>query len=449
MHVIVIGGGIGGLALAQGLRKAGVSVAVYERDSGPASRWEGYRIHIDPAGARSLRACLPENLWQAFLATCGPGGDFGFVTEGLRELVVVEESIAYPAVSDPAEGHYAADRPTLRRLLRAGLGDVVRFGAEFTRYEHTADGRVAAVFADGSRAVGDVLVGADGASSRVRRQRLPQARSVSAGAVGMAHKIWLTEEITGLVPERLLTGMNIVMVDQRCFMFTSVFTPPPGAAEALAEADGGPEPASLKRPYLLCALVAHPDVLPQGVTELTGDALARVVDTLIADWSPDLRRLLARADPESLGAISFNASEPVPAWASGNVTVLGDAVHTMPPIGGLGGNTALRDARLLTRMLTAAHRGERELVPAIAAYEEQMREYGYAAVRSALAEKDQVLANTGAFGQIMLRTWFRICAKVGPLRRRTFRQGFAHSAPRAWETETPGSRENEPVTTGV
>ncbi len=55
------------------LRRAGVPVAVFERDEHPASRWEGYRIHVDRAGARSLRACLPDHLWRAFPATAAPG----------------------------------------------------------------------------------------------------------------------------------------------------------------------------------------------------------------------------------------------------------------------------------------------------------------------------------------------------------------------------------------
>jgi 2-polyprenyl-6-methoxyphenol hydroxylase-like FAD-dependent oxidoreductase len=145
--VIVVGGGIGGLCLAQGLRKNGVAVEVFERDLAAGSRWEGYRIHVDPAGARSLRACLPDVLWEAFLATSGAGGDFAFLTEQLEVLMVVEESIMYPGAADPAEGHYAVDRATLRRLLLAGLQDVVHFDAEFTSYEVGEDGRVTAVFA--------------------------------------------------------------------------------------------------------------------------------------------------------------------------------------------------------------------------------------------------------------------------------------------------------------
>lgn len=59
---------------------------------------------------------------------------------------------------DPVEGHYTVDRRTLRRLLFSGLDNVVHFGAEFVRYER-ADGCPVAVFGDGRRASGDLLVG--------------------------------------------------------------------------------------------------------------------------------------------------------------------------------------------------------------------------------------------------------------------------------------------------
>jgi AcrR family transcriptional regulator len=55
MHVLIIGGGIGGLCLAQGLRRRGVSVAVYERDGTPDARLQGYRLSIEPPAARAAR----------------------------------------------------------------------------------------------------------------------------------------------------------------------------------------------------------------------------------------------------------------------------------------------------------------------------------------------------------------------------------------------------------
>lgn len=441
LHVIVIGAGIGGLCLAQGLRRAGVTVEVHERDAEPGSRWEGYRIHIDPAGARSLRACLPGPLWEAFLATSGPGGDVGFVTEQLDELVVVEESITYRSgVADPGEHHYAVDRRTLRRLLLAGLDDVVRFGAELVRYEHTDDGRVVAIFADGRRAVGDVLVGADGVSSRVRRQYLPHAEPVAAGVGGVAHKLFLTDDTRRWVPPRLQSGMNLVMADEPVSLFTSAYEPPPAARSTLDAVAGG-SPEGIDAPYILCALNAAPALLPDDLTALDDDAVRRVADGLTARWHPDLRRLLAESDPASRSGLMFTVSPEVPPWDSTNVTVLGDAIHTMPPTGGLGGNTAMRDARLLAQLLTEVARGERDLLAAVGEFEAEMRDYGYAAVRGALSVRDQMLS-TGALGAFATRAWFRLCAAVPALRRLSFRGGDwrdALAAPRDWERSAPAA----------
>ena len=417
MQILIIGGGIGGLALAQGLRRAGVDVAVHERDHGVGSRWEGYRIHINPTGARALHAVLPADGWREFLATAGPGGDFGFLTEQLDELVVVEESIMYPGAVDPTEDHYAADRATLRRVLMSGLDDTVRLGSEFVGYEQLPDGRVEARFADGSTAVADLLVGADGPSSRVRGQLLPDANPVDAGVTGIAHKIWL-DDGTRAELGRLGTGMNAIQPNAPCFLFTSVFEPP--AATGI-------------RPYVLCALVTRPELLPPDVTELDPAALRAVADVVVAGWHPQLRRALAASDPESRSAVAFNAAPPVPTWTSGPVTVLGDAIHVMPPIGGLGGNTALRDAHLLSRLLPTVDRGERGLLDAVAEYEAEMREYGTAAVEYALAQAGQLLTR-GAAATAGARAFFRLAAAVGPLRRRAFANGWAApAAARSWE----------------
>jgi 2-polyprenyl-6-methoxyphenol hydroxylase-like FAD-dependent oxidoreductase len=66
------------------------------------------------------------------------------------------------------------------------------------------------------------------------------------------------------------------------------------------------------------------------------------------------------------------------------VTVLGDAIHCMSPFMGLGAGTALRDARLLATRLIEVSRGERELLDAVGAYEREMLDYGFAAVRESL-----------------------------------------------------------------
>ena len=123
------------------------------------------------------------------------------------------------------------------------------------------------------------------------------------------------------------------------------------------------------------------------------------------------------------------AAEPVDPWPSDPVVLLGDAIHTMPPVGGLGGNTALRDAHLLSRLLGA---GEAP-IPAIARYEQEMCEYGFAAVRASLATQRQGLMSN-RLGVAAARTWFRVADHALVLRRLTFGKTWSAQADaRPWE----------------
>jgi 2-polyprenyl-6-methoxyphenol hydroxylase-like FAD-dependent oxidoreductase len=147
LHVLIVGASYGGLALAHGLGRAGVSCALYEARRGRADGRAGSRAAIDPMGSRALKECLPPDVFAALLATgaCAP---------------------PHPAAA-PAW-------PPLRQLLRTGLEDRVHFGKEFTHYQRRADGTVTAFFADGGSASGQVLVAADGAHSAVRAQYRPE-----------------------------------------------------------------------------------------------------------------------------------------------------------------------------------------------------------------------------------------------------------------------------------
>jgi 2-polyprenyl-6-methoxyphenol hydroxylase-like FAD-dependent oxidoreductase len=379
-EVLIIGAGIGGLCLAQGLRKAGIPVRVYERDTRPGSRWEGYRIAINADGAAALEACLPEPLWRAFLATSGSGGPFTVLSPGLDPLFRRDED---------DDARFAVDRATLRRLLLAGLDDVVRFGARFDRYRVEGE-RVTAVFTDGRTATGGLLVGADGTGSPVCKQYLPQAQVVDAEVGGLAVKLHLTDATRAWLPEGLRTGMNLITDGAGVALFTSVYDPPAGARAAL-EAATGPQPEIDFAPYVLGALNADPAHLPVDLTRLDADALRALGESMIAGWHPALRRMLAESEPASRGGLLFSATAETPPWPSTRVTVLGDAVHAMPPTGGLGGNAALHDARTLVAELTA-----RPWQAAVPAYEAELRAHGYAALREALTIRDHMLGRSPA-----------------------------------------------------
>jgi 2-polyprenyl-6-methoxyphenol hydroxylase-like FAD-dependent oxidoreductase len=422
-HVVVIGGGIGGLCLAQGLKAAGISVAVYERNSSDA--WpEGYRIHINPVGSKALHECLPPVLWDLFVATAGkPPAGLGFLTEQLEELVIIGEAFMSNQTGSSTDAHYPVNRIALRHLLLAGMQDVIHFDKTFEHYQQAADGKVTAFFADGTSATGDVLVAADGANSRVRKQYLPHARRVEIDAAGIGGKLPLTEQTRAWLPRQFLSQMNLMMAPSQYTVFTAPFEQ---AHMSLAARNRIREKAKVlgldedllidnSQDYMLWAFIALNDAFPSDVRSLDGCALQRLVGQIIETWHPDLRRLLVESDPDSVSFNPFKTMLPVAPWQSTNVTLLGDAIHNMPPVGGLGGNMALHDARVLAHKLIAVYRGELPLVSAIQAYEVEMRASGFAAVRAAL-HKTRQASSPNRIARMAARGWFRLCNAVPPLK---------------------------------
>ncbi|MEJ3745318.1 NAD(P)/FAD-dependent oxidoreductase [Actinomycetes bacterium KLBMP 9797] len=394
-NVLVIGGGIGGLCLAQGLRRAGVDVTVYERTHSRDDWLQGYRIHINPRGNEALRDCLAPENWQAFLRTVSHGESFAFVTEDLRDLLVLDPEFL-GGDPDPAHQHYGVSRIKLREVLLTGLDGVVRHGKVFERYERTADGRVVAHFADGSSAVGDLLVGADGANSRVRGQLLPHARRLDTGVITIAGKYF---HATGAdLPPELTARVNNVLPAGRGSLFTAVW-----------RADDGGD-------YTLWGYADAAGQFP-GLDQLGGAELRDLVHDKIGDWHPALRRLVAASDPDTVNAIRIRSATPVEPWPTGPVTLLGDAIHNMTPMAGIGANTALRDASLLCRQLIAVRDGRAGLVPAVREYERQMIDYGFAAVKQSLRNAKQA-ANPR--GRRVFRTVLRTAAAVPSLKRAMF-----------------------------
>jgi len=413
LNVMIIGAGIGGLCLAHGLRRAGISVTVYERTEARTDWLQGYRIHINPNGSRALHACLPPAAWQAFLDTVSVGGGFGFTTERLDDLIRFTAAEITPA-GGPEDRHYGVSRISLREVLLSGMDDAVRLGCEFTHYETTADGRVTAHFADGGTATADVLIGADGANSRIRRQLLPHARRVDVGVVAIAGKHLLAD---ATLPSVLTRDANLVIPKGRGSFFTAAWHPGP---RTIASPDDAPEPVLLDNTsaYVLWAYTdaaAAFDAEP--VEALSGADLRRLVLARTGEWAAGLRDVVAGSDPRTVKAIRIRSAAPVGAWETGRVTLLGDAIHNMTPMAGVGANTALRDAALLCRKLTEVAAGTTAVVPALHDYEREMLEYGFAAVRQSLRSAQQA-GSTSRLSRAVFRATLRATDALPPLRRR-------------------------------
>ncbi|MFD4670688.1 FAD-dependent oxidoreductase [Lentzea sp. NPDC058450] len=385
MRIAVIGGGIGGLCLAHGLRKAGVDVAVYERDLSRTDRLQGYRVHINPDGAAALRECLPAASWERFEQGAGSGGNgFGFLDQRLRPLLVLDPE---------EEKHYSASRITLRQVLLDGLD--VRFGRRFERYEQGDD--IKLHFEDGSIESCDLLVGADGIRSRVRQQYLPHAGTEKIGVTAIAGKLFLDDN--DWVPRELVDRANTIIPTTRAGMFLA-------AHDGLGVTDEDDLLFDNVRPYLMWAYAAA-DMTVHGGQDLKAEVLRR-----IAKWSPDLTRIVEASPRETVSEWRLRSSKPIDRWRPTNVTVLGDAIHAMTPMRGIGANIALKDARLLARCI--AEGGD-----AIARYEKEMYDYGFAAVRDSLKAARQ-FADGGPVARTIFKTVLRTAAAVPALKRAMF-----------------------------
>jgi 2-polyprenyl-6-methoxyphenol hydroxylase-like FAD-dependent oxidoreductase len=407
--IMIIGAGVGGLCLAQGLRLSGVPVNVFERDQSGTSPVEGYRLSISATGSRAFKACLPQKVSETLaMRSAEPSRAVTFLDHRMNRLLAI-------TLTDrnrrSVESEHPISRTALRRVLLEGLDDIVHFGKTFVAFEDGADGRVTALFSDGSRATADVLVGADGANSHVRSQLLPEVKRADTGIVAVRGKLPLDECNRARFPEALLRGPTPIMGPQGCFLFVSAV-----AYDDLAGEPADPEDEEVgdREAYLMWGFSARRERFGgEPLERLTAGDLKRSVERLIREWHPDLRRLVEETDPGTIKSFSVKTSTPVRPWRTRNVTLLGDALHNMPPYRGVGANSALWDAALL-RETIAAQNQDRPLVEHLAAYERRMIKHGFRAVRASLATMAQ-FHSENLFRRTLTKAFLRTLDHAPPL----------------------------------
>jgi 2-polyprenyl-6-methoxyphenol hydroxylase-like FAD-dependent oxidoreductase len=380
----VIGAGLGGLCLAQGLHKAGVEVAVYEHDAGLAIRTQGHRVHIDSRGEQALSECLPSSLYELFLSTRGQPSK-GITV--FRNIDGQLQEVATQPFPESSSDEFitvgsAVDRLTLRQILLAGLENITHFNKEFVHFEQQEDGRVLAYFADGTRASGDVLVAADGVGSRIRQQFLPHAQVLDTGMRWLGGKTLLTDEIIRLLPESIHERFAMVSGPQPALMIGCVwFRTPPG--QAAAQFWPG---LSFRHTddYLMWGLLGNREQFPfpdEDLQAMDSPALQRAAVELANNWYPSLSPFTLQADPAESFFLTMRRSVPIEHWQTSSITLLGDAIHVMPA-NGSGANSALRDASQLERSLITVSSQGMPLYQALHDYENEMLRSGFGAVRT-------------------------------------------------------------------
>jgi len=338
--IAIIGAGLGGLVAARVLHTRGIESTVFDLEADRHARVQGGMLDIhEYNGQQALRAA---DLWEPFTALIHPGG------EAMR--ILSHTGAVLREESDTGDlGRPEVDRGQLRDVLIDSLPDgTIQWGRKVTdiRPVDGAVGRHEVTFDDGRTVTTDLLIGADGAWSRVR-PLLSRARPTYTGVSFVEGDLFDADAAHPAEAAAMGAGMLFAFRGETGIL-------------GHRETDG-----SLH--FYLGYRAPEDWVDTIDFSDTT--AAKRAVLDLLPGWDDALRGLVANADtpltPRRINALPVGHRwDRVP-----GVTLLGDAAHVMSPFAGEGANLALHDGALLALAL-AGHRGDPEA--ALSAYEAEM-----------------------------------------------------------------------------
>ena len=317
-EIAIIGGGIGGLAAAAFLHRAGLPATVYEQAA--ELREIGAGVVVAPNAARLLRALGVLDAFSERAVALDTGWEFRRWRDG---RVLSSEDLATRCEALFGERTYTAHRADLLEAVRRAVPAAsVRLGKRCVALDQDGP-RPVLRFADGDRAGADVVIGADGIHSMVRAALTEPVPPVYSGLCAFR----------ALVPA----------ADAPAFARLPAQTLWLGPGHHLVH-----YPVSAGEFVNLVAFAPAGDYTTESWTA-TG-----TVEELLAEfagWDERLRALLRAAGTPGRWALLDRA--PLTRWTRGPVTLLGDAAHPMFPFFGQGAAQAIEDAATLARCLAA------------------------------------------------------------------------------------------------
>jgi 2-polyprenyl-6-methoxyphenol hydroxylase-like FAD-dependent oxidoreductase len=335
--IAIIGAGLGGLTLARVLHVHGIASTVYEAEASANARAQGGMLDIHQNnGQLALKAA---GLFDQFLGIIHAGGQATRILDRHGNVLLDEPD-------DGTGGRPEVPRGELRRILLDALpAGTVRWGCKLVAVTALGDGRHMLGFADGSTVTTDLLVGADGAWSKVR-PLLSDAKPVYVG--------------TSFIETYLFDSDTQHKASAEAVGGGALFAVAPGKGIAAHR-----EPDGVLHTYV--ELSKPKEWIDSIDFSDPKTALARVAAEFNG-WAPALTALITDGETDPVPR-PIHALPVEHRWARvPGVTLLGDAAHLMAP-SGEGANLAMFDGAELGKAI-AAHPGDVEA--ALGAYEKEL-----------------------------------------------------------------------------